>query len=167
MKRFKKVLALVLAGVMALALLTACGETDPDQVIPDSATAQVVDAVNHMAADKGLGQVYYSVKYSAITQELLNNWAVNRNDSAAYKAEYDRIVAQLGGTKIVVGLVDRNTIPDGTTNPVNKNNASSKYESTIFGDTSTYNLADRIGVAFYKYTDTNTTYQLVCLFDEN
>ena len=32
MKRFKKVLALVLAGVLALAMLTACdgGTTDPD-----------------------------------------------------------------------------------------------------------------------------------------
>ena len=33
MKRFKKVLALVLAGVLALAMLTACGETaDPDSI---------------------------------------------------------------------------------------------------------------------------------------
>ena len=33
MKRFKKVLALVLAGVLALAMLTACdgGTTDPDK----------------------------------------------------------------------------------------------------------------------------------------
>lgn len=34
MKRFKKVLALVLAGVLALAMLTACGETDSDKLIP-------------------------------------------------------------------------------------------------------------------------------------
>ena len=33
MKRFKKVLALVLAGVLALAMLTACdGTTDPDKI---------------------------------------------------------------------------------------------------------------------------------------
>ena len=71
MKRFKKVLALVLAGVLALAMLTACdGTTDPDKVIPDIDTANVVDAVNHMAADskEGLGQVYYSAKYSEITK---------------------------------------------------------------------------------------------------
>ena len=37
MKRFKKVLALVLAGVLALAMLTACdgGTTDPDKIMPE------------------------------------------------------------------------------------------------------------------------------------
>ena len=39
MKRFKKVLALVLAGVLALAMLTACGETaDPDSIMPEDST---------------------------------------------------------------------------------------------------------------------------------
>ena len=35
MKRFKKVLALVLAGVLALAMLTACdgGTTDSDKIM--------------------------------------------------------------------------------------------------------------------------------------
>ena len=41
-----------LAGVLALAMLTACdGTTDPDKVIPDIDTANVVDTGNHMAAD--------------------------------------------------------------------------------------------------------------------
>ena len=62
MKRFKKVLALVLAGVLALAMLTACdgGTTDPDKRYPGvSILLNVVDTVNHMAADskEGLGQV--------------------------------------------------------------------------------------------------------------
>lgn len=168
MKRFKKVLALVLAGVLALAMLTACdGTTDPDKVIPDIDTANVVDTVNHMAADskEGLGQVYYSAKYSEITKELLNNWLKNREKSVTYAEEYQKIVAKMGGNaKIVVGLTDKNVIPGLTSgNPAVK--SSAKYD-VLFKDTSAYNLADRIGVAFGK-TKNGTVYQLVCLFDVN
>ena len=165
MKRFKKVLALVLAGVLALAMLTACdGTTDPDKVIPDIDTANVVDTVNHMAADskEGLGQVYYSAKYSEITKELLNNWLENREKSVTYAEEYQKIA------KIVVGLTDKNVIPGLTSgNPAVK--GSAKYD-VLFKDTSAYNLADRIGVAFVKTENSaglTTTYQLVCLFDVN
>ena len=75
MKRFKKVLALVLAGVLALAMLTACdgGTTDPDKIMPEDGTPEVV-MTNNMAANKGLGQVEYSAKYSAVTKALLENW---------------------------------------------------------------------------------------------
>lgn len=166
MKRFKKVLALVLAGVLALAMLTACdGTTDPDKVIPDIDTANVVDTVNHMAADskEGLGQVYYSAKYSEITKELLNNWLENREKSVTYAEEYQKIVAKMGGNaKIVVGLTDKNVIPGLTSgNPAVK--SSAKYD-VLFKDTSAYNLADRIGVAFVTTRD-GTVYQAVCLFD--
>lgn len=166
MKRFKKVLALVLAGVLALAMLTACdGTTDPDKVIPDIDTANVVDTVNHMAADskEGLGQVYYSAKYSEITKELLNNWLENREKSVTYAEEYQKIVAKMGGNaKIVVGLTDKNVIPELTSgNPAVK--GSAKYD-VLFKDTSAYNLADRIGVAFVTTRD-GTVYQAVCLFD--
>lgn len=168
MKRFKKVLALVLAGVLALAMLTACdGTTDPDKVIPDIDTANVVDTVNHMAADskEGLGQVYYSAKYSEITKELLNNWLENREKSVTYAEEYQKIVAKMGGNaKIVVGLTDKNVIPGlRSGNPAVK--SSAKYD-VLFKDTSAYNLADRIGVAFVKM-ENDTVYQLVCLFDVN
>ena len=166
MKRFKKVLALVLAGVLALAMLTACdGTTDPDKIIPDADTANVVDAVNHMAAEKGLGQVYYSAKYSEITKELLINWLENREKRDTYAEEYQKIVAEMGGNaKIVVGLTEKNVIPGLTSgNPAVK--GSAKYD-VLFQNTSAYNLADRIGVAFVK-TENGTVYQLVCLFSEN
>ena len=159
MKRFKKVLALVLAGVLALAMLTACdGTTDPDKVIPDIDTANVVDTVNHMAADS-----------KEITKELLNNWLENREKSVTYAEEYQKIVAKMGGNaKIVVGLTDKNVIPGLTSgNPAVK--GSAKYD-VLFKDTSAYNLADRIGVAFVKTENSaglTTTYQLVCLFDVN
>lgn len=167
MKRFKKVLALVLAGVLALAMLTACdGTTDPDSIMPEDGTPEVVMSVNHMAADKGLGQVYYSAKYSEITKELLQNWLENRDKSITYAEEYQKIVAKLGGNaKIVVGLTDKNVIPNLTTdgNPVAK--GSAKYD-VLFKDTSAYDLADKIGVA-YVTTSNGTVYQLVCLFDVN
>ncbi|PDX77642.1 hypothetical protein CGS57_11020 [Faecalibacterium prausnitzii] len=167
MKRFKKVLALVLAGVLALAMLTACdgGTTDPDSIMPEDGTPEVVMTVNNMAANKGLGQVYYSAKYSEITKELLNNWLENREKSVTYAEEYQKIVAKMGGNaKIVVGLTDKNVIPGLTSgNPAVK--SSAKYD-VLFKDTSAYNLADRIGVAFVK-TENGTVYQLVCLFDVN
>lgn len=167
MKRFKKVLALVLAGVLALAMLTACdgGTTDPDSIMPEDGTPEVVMTVNNMAANKGLGQVYYSAKYSEITKELLNNWRENREKSVTYAEEYQKIVAKMGGNaKIVVGLTDKNVIPGLTSgNPAVK--SSAKYD-VLFKDTSAYNLADRIGVAFVK-TENGTVYQLVCLFDVN
>lgn len=167
MKRFKKVLALVLAGVLALAMLTACdgGTTDPDKIMPEDGTVEVVMKINNTAANKGLGQVEYSAKYSEITKELLNNWLENREKSVTYAEEYQKIVAKMGGNaKIVVGLTDKNVIPGLTSgNPAVK--GSAKYD-VLFKDTSAYNLADRIGVAFVK-TENGTVYQLVCLFDVN
>lgn len=167
MKRFKKVLALVLAGVLALAMLTACdgGTTDPDKIMPDDGTVEVVMTINNTAANKGLGQVEYSAKYSEITKELLNNWLENREKSVTYAEEYQKIVAKMGGNaKVVVGLTDKNVIPGLTSgNPAVK--GSAKYD-VLFKDTSAYNLADRIGVAFVK-TKNGTVYQLVCLFDVN
>ena len=83
MKRFKKVLALVLAGVLALAMLTACdGTTDSDKIMPDDGTVEVVMTINNTAANKGLGQVEYSAKYSAVTKALLENWLEWRNDGS-------------------------------------------------------------------------------------
>lgn len=167
MKRFKKVLALVLAGVLALAMLTACdgGTTDPDKIMPEDGTVEVVMKINNTAANKGLGQVYYSAKYSEITKELLNNWLENREKSVTYAEEYQKIVAKMGGNaKIVVGLTDKNVIPGlRSGNPAVK--GSAKYD-VLFKDTSAYNLADRIGVAFVK-KENGTVYQLVCLFDVN
>ncbi|SCH65353.1 Uncharacterised protein [uncultured Faecalibacterium sp.] len=167
MKRFKKVLALVLAGVLALAMLTACdgGTTDPDKIMPEDGTVEVVMKINNTAANKGLGQVEYSAKYSEVTRKLLVNWLENREKSVTYAEEYQKIVAKMGGNaKIVVGLTDKNVIPGLTSgNPAVK--SSAKYD-VLFKDTSAYNLADRIGVAFVK-TENGTVYQLVCLFDVN
>ena len=117
MKRFKKVLALVLAGVLALAMLTACdgGTTDSDKIMPDDGTVEVVMTINNTAANKGLGQVEYSAKYSAVTKALLENWLEWRNDGSntKYRENYDKITAELGNVKIVVGLT-KDTTPLAT-----------------------------------------------------
>lgn len=151
MKRFKKVLALVLAGVLALAMLTACGETaDPDSIMPEDGTPEVVMTVNNMAANKGLGQVEYSAKYSAVTKALLENWLEytnNKINNTTYWENYRKITAELGSVKIVVGMT------------------SFKYDS-LFQDESAFNLAEKIGVA-YVPTSNGTVYQAVCLFDVN
>lgn len=167
MKRFKKVLALVLAGVLALAMLTACDgtTTDPDKIMPDDGTVEVVMTINNTAANKGLGQVEYSAKYSAVTKALLKNWLEWRNDGSntKYRENYDKITAELGNVKIVVGLT-KDTTPlaaQANYNPATR--TSFKYDS-IFVDSSTYNLAEKVGVAFVT-TGGDTVYQAVCLFD--
>lgn len=169
MKRFKKVLALVLAGVLALAMLTACDgtTTDPDKIMPDDGTVEVVMTINNTAANKGLGQVEYSAKYSEVTRKLLVNWLEWRNDGSntKYRENYDKITAELGNVKIVVGLT-KDTTPlaaQANYNPATR--TSFKYDS-IVADSSTYNLAEKVGVAFVKMQN-GTVYQLVCLFDVN
>lgn len=168
MKRFKKVLALVLAGVLALAMLTACGETaDPDSIMPEDGTPEVVMTINNTAANKGLGQVEYSAKYSAVTKALLENWLEWCNDGSntKYRENYDKITAELGNVKIVVGLT-KDTTPlaaQDNYNPATR--TSFKYDS-LFKDESAFNLAEKIGVA-YVPTSNGTVYQAVCLFDVN
>ena len=169
MKRFKKVLALVLAGVLALAMLTACGETaDPDSIMPEDGTPEVVMTVNNMAANKGLGQVEYSAKYSAVTKALLENWLEytnNKINNTTYWENYRKITAELGSVKIVVGLT-KDTTPlaaQANYNPATR--TSFKYDS-LFKDESAFNLAEKIGVA-YVPTSNGTVYQAVCLFDVN
>lgn len=150
MKRFKKVLALVLAGVLALAMLTACdGTTDSDKIMPDDGTVEVVMTINNTAANKGLGQVEYSAKYSAVTKALLENWLEWRNDGSntKYRENYDKITAELGNVKIVVGLT-KDTTPlaaQANYNPATR--TSFKYDS-LFKDESAFNLAEKIGVAY-------------------
>lgn len=168
MKRFKKVLALVLAGVLALAMLTACGETaDPDSIMPEDGTPEVVMTINNTAANKGLGQVEYSAKYSAVTKALLENWLEWRNDGSntKYRENYDKITAELGNVKIVVGLTKDTTlfVAQANYNPATR--TSFKYDS-LFKDESAFNLAEKIGVA-YVPTSNGTVYQAVCLFDVN
>lgn len=172
MKRFKKVLALVLAGVLALAMLTACdgGTTDPDKIMPDDGTVEVVMTINNTAANKGLGQVEYSAKYSAVTKALLENWLEytnnkinNKINNTTYWENYRKITAELGSVKIVVGMTKDYRPITSDYNPASK--TSFKYDS-LFKDESAFNLAEKIGVA-YVTTSNGTVYQAVCLFDVN
>ena len=170
MKKLKKVLALALAGVLALCLLAGCSgaTTDPDEVMPEDGTPEVVMAVNNAAANRGWGSVKYSVKYSAITQKLLENYVQNgRNGTTtAYQVGYNTIKKELGNAEIVVGLTD-DTAPTlkPTGNPGRKGNVKYDDENTLLANGSMFNRADRMGVAFY--TKDGITYQLVCLFDVN
>lgn len=168
MKRFKKVLALVLAGVLALAMLTACDgtTTDPDKIMPDDGTVEVVMTINNTAANKGLGQVEYSAKYSAVTKALLKNWLEytnNKINNTTYWENYRKITAELGSVKIVVGMTSDYRPGTSDYNPASK--TSFKYDS-LFKDESAFNLAEKIGVA-YVTNFNGTVYQAVCLFDVN
>ena len=132
MKRFKKVLALVLAGVLALAMLTACdGTTDPDKIMPDDGTADVMQALQQAADKAGVPQPGdYSAKYSAITRELLVNLIELKNgkiNNSTYVENYNKITA---GVKVVGGLTDSTVQPSlNSGNPAIKfNGVGSKAE---------------------------------------
>lgn len=161
MKRFKKVLALVLAGVMALALLTACGETDPDKLIPADGSYEIVKAINDKAVSNGKAEVTYSVKYSEITKKLLTNWLENRTKPSAYADGYNAIVKDLGDVKVVVGLTSSTSYPTAVgTNPAYT--TTTFNADSIVGDEN-YTSASHVGVAFYP-AGNGMTYRLVCLY---
>ena len=159
-----------LAGVLLCILLAGCSgaTTDPDEVMPEDGTPEVVMAVNNAAANKGWGSVKYSAKYSAITRKLLENYVQNGRigTTQTYKDGYNAIVKELGNAEIVVGLTD-DTAPTlkPTGNPGRKGSVKYDDENTLLADGSRFNRADRMGVAFY--TKDGITYQLVCLFDVN
>ena len=162
MKRFKKVLALVLAGVLALAMLTACGETDPDKLIPTDGSFEIVQAVNRAAVEAGKPEVTYSVKYSEVTKKLLVNWLANRGTNK-YADGYNVVIKELGTTALLMGLerVDSYPLAVGPdTNPAYK---TSKFNASTFVGNENYTSATHIGVA-YVTTDKGVTYRLVCLF---
>lgn len=172
MKRFKKVLALVLAGVLALAMLTACdgGTIDPDKIMPDDGTADVMQALQQAADKAGVPQPGdYSAKYSAVTEDLLENliWLkTGEINNSTYVENYKRITA---GLKVVGGLTDSSVQPAlNGENPALKFNeigSKAKYDSLF---TSQYGLSDKVGIAFVETknsaTGQITRYQLVCLF---
>lgn len=161
MKRFKKVLALVLAGVLALAMLTACGETDPDKLIPTDGSFEIVQAVNRAAVEAGKPEVTYSVKYSEVTKKLLVNWLANRNTSK-YADGYNVVIKELGTTTLLMGLERVDSYPPAVgpdTNPAFK---TSEFNASTFVGNENYTSATHIGVAFVQ---TNSKiYRLVCLF---
>ena len=172
MKRYKKVMALVLAGVLALAKLTAChgGTIDPDKIMPDDGTADVMQALQQAADKAGVPQPGdYSAKYSAVTEDLLENLIrlkTGEINNSTYVENYKRITA---GLKVVGGLTDSSVQPAlNGENPALKFNeigSKAKYDSLF---TSQYGLSDKVGIAFVETknsaTGQITRYQLVCLF---
>lgn len=163
MKRFKKVLALVLAGVLALAMLTACGETDPDKLIPTDGSFEIVQMVNRAAVEAGKPEVTYSVKYSEVTKKLLVNWLANKDGRASdYAAGYNAVVKDLGNAKVVIGLTSTTEYPRSANTKTYLAYKTSQFDAgTIVADQN-YTSATHIGVAFVQ---TNSKiYRLVCLF---
>ena len=162
MKRFKKVLALVLAGVLALAMLTACGETDPDKLIPTDGSFEIVQAVNRAAVEAGKPEVTYSVKYSEVTKKLLVNWLANRNTNQ-YADGYNAVIKELGTTTLLMGLERVDSYPRAVGSDTNPAYKTSKFNASTFVGNESYTSATHIGVA-YVTTDKGVTYRLVCLF---
>lgn len=162
MKRFKKVLALVLAGVLALAMLTACGETDPDKLIPTDGSFEIVQAVNNAAVNAGKPEVTYSVKYSAVTKKLLENWLENKGTSK-YADGYNAVIKELGNTKLLMGLERVDSYPAAASTGTNPTYKNYQFNASTFVGDENYTSATHIGVAFLK-TESGVTYRLVCLF---
>ena len=170
MKRFKKVLALVLAGVLALAMLTACdgGTTDPDKIMPDDGTVEVVMTINNTAANKGLGPGRIQCKIQCCDQGIARKTGWNGVMTAAIQSIVRIMIRSRQSWAMSRSWLvwTKDTTPlaaQANYNPATR--TSFKYDS-IVADSSTYNLAEKVGVAFVK-TQNGTVYQLVCLFDVN
>ena len=161
MKRFKKVLALVLAGVLALAMLTACGETDPDKLIPTDGSFEIVQAVNRAAVEAGKPEVTYSVKYSEVTKKLLANWLANRNTNQ-YADGYNAVIKELGTTTLLMGLERVDSYPRAVGTDTNPAYKDSEFNASTFVKNESYTSATHIGVAFVQAN--GKIYRLVCLF---
>ncbi len=156
MKLFKKLLAVAMVAVLALTVLTGCdaGTTDPDAVYPDDETENVVCALNNGAAAANQPQLTYSVKYSKITKELLDNYLDNYGNISKYNEEYKRITDALDkNVKIIVDVIP-------STNPTKK----SSFKYTELYKVTDYHLAEKVGVAF-KDSSSGTRYLLICTFD--
>ena len=156
MKLFKKLLAVAMVAVLALTVLTGCdtGTTDPDAVYPDDETENVVCALNNGAAAANQPQLTYSVKYSKITKELLDNYLDNHDNISKYNEEYKRITDALDkNVKIIVDVIP-------STNPAKK----SGFKYTELYKVTNYHLAEKVGVAF-KDSSSGTRYLLICTFD--
>lgn len=153
MKLFKKLLTAMLVCAFALTVLTGCEvTTDPDAVYPSDEVEDIVIALNNGAANRGLPQLTYSVKYSEVTQKLLENYLTNQENSDKLKQGRDSILSELESNVHII-------ISDENVKPTPK--AGYNY-TTLYG-TGTYVQADKVGVALYD-TDTGVRYLLICTF---
>ena len=146
----------MLVAALALTVLTGCdtGTTDPDAVYPDDETESVVYTLNNGAAVANQPQLTYSVKYSKITKELLDNYLDNYGNISKYNEEYKRITDGLDkNVKIIVDVIPG-------TNPAKK----SGFKYTELYKVTNYHLAEKVGVAF-KDSSSGTRYLLICTFD--
>ena len=157
MKLFKKLLAVAMVAVLALTVLTACAdESNPDKVIPaDDETYTIYSNLNQGAVEKGLGQLDYSVKYTKVAEDLLNNWLNNRTDVQKYEDGRKAIIDDLDdGVSIIIS--EKNVAAVNVTN----NLSNVKYNS--YYSVMNYDAADKVGIAF---VDTKTQrYMLICTF---
>ena len=160
MKLFKKLLAVTLVAVLALTMLAACsgtGETDPDKIIPaNDETYQIYNDLNQGAIAKSMAELTYSVKYTKITEQLLNLY-LNRSKytTSEYNDRRDAILDNLeDGVSIVVS--EKNVAPVNVT----INTSGIKYDS--YYAVANYNSADRVGIAFGETT--TQRYVLICTF---
>lgn len=103
MKLFKKLLAVTLAAVLALTVLTACDAGDVSEIPSNATEARIYQYLNDHAAeyqDAVLPTLYYSKDLSNVAYQRLTLWIrynVNNNDTKnkMTKDEYDDAVKKL------------------------------------------------------------------------
>ena len=108
MKMAKKFLAVALAGVLALSVLTGCGDSVKSKDIADSLTKMGVKVEQSKDMDK-------TAKSTLTAIEAIINSETNTNADEDDKITLDNAIKKDGGK-----VINRTTITDNTTNDVMK-----------------------------------------------
>ena len=143
MKMAKKFLAVALAGVLALSVLTGCGASVKSKDVADSLTKMGVKTEQSKDVDK-------TAKNTLTAIEALINADANKNAAAANKITLENAVADAG--KVI------------KTNGFQAADTESKVKKALEMDTNQANAAKQVRVALVKTEDATKDASLQAAF---
>ena len=107
MKKKKKLVALTLAAVLALTMLTACGGT-PSVPEATEATKQIVDNINAVRTKNGLSALEINTAATDVANKILavqEKEALNQISDEDYTTEMGKLHAVQVGGRSCIGLL--------------------------------------------------------------
>lgn len=164
MKLFKKVLAAALAGVLALSVLTGCGNGSGSGTV--DYTSQVVKALNNVYAEEGLtvteGDAAMKTKLKQLVSKVLDS-DVSFEGVTEEKEVFQTIFKNQELTAEIAGMFPIAVLDDPTqplyriglvsiVQPINKNNIAS-YAKILVEQSSEVNLPEGIGDNYDESTE--------------
>lgn len=180
MKMMKKLLAVALAGVLALTVLVGCSGTVSAENIPPEDVREAYNALIDGAADLGLmpkGTVKYSTKYEEYAKMLgqgsynstSGTFDVGWEGSKAQQEILSKFQKEFPNAKILLEFIPNDSNPSAPQNPVV--NASMQVNGkwsfdAIYAKKDAWMDADAISMAAFGGSS-GKAYIMVILVDEN